>query len=414
MGFAFDSQRTFASLLDSQRKVANIGSSPALKSMCDSQNKVANIGRSPALRSAFDSQGTFASLLDSQRKLAGLGRSPALRSLLDSQRQYAGLGRSSALRSVFDSQRKLAGLGRSLALRSLLDSQRQYASLGRSSALRSVLDSQGKLAGLGRSPVLKAILDSHSRIRARSRPLSREWQAGLRRSVIRAYETSAEFVDANWAELRTEHPDHPQPVLFVVATFSMSVGAPLYEAAKLREDDGELLDVLDEVLVESGFIEEVQKAVQRSTLPSIPKRYLTTGLQWLSGSQYVDAYPPFYNGLEPALRRAAERNNVVDASGRLIRTGKQVTKIDDVFADLLVDDAQFRRFLSAWIFGVRGNPFRHGSVEDPAECRRQALRLAVAIIGWLELFEGWEESGFRRRLETAAEARLLRAQGEAS
>jgi len=187
----------------------------------------------------------------------------------------------------------------------------------------------------------------------------------------------------------------------------MSVGAPLYEAVKFRQDDSALLDALEVVVTDSAFVADVQLAVHRSTLPPIPKRHLATAIGWVASRRYVDAYPPFYNGLEAAVRCAAQDSGVLDPTDRLSSSGRKITKIDNVFAGLFSSDPRLRRFMSAWIFGPRGNHFRHGDVDDPAECRRQSLRLVAAVVGWLEVYGGWNDPDFRERLEFEAERRLL-------
>jgi hypothetical protein len=240
------------------------------------------------------------------------------------------------------------------------------------------------------------------------RPFREAVQSSARRGFLRTYESAASWIDRHWADLETEHPNHPQPILFVVATFSMAVGAPLYEAAKLRDDDSMFLSTLEEVVTDADYVRQVEAAVQQAPLLSpVARRHLLTGFEWMAGRQYVDAYPPFYNGLESALKATARDRGVVDAAGRLVSSGRRVSKIDDTFADLFAGDPKFRRFLSAWIFGDRGNPFRHGDIDDPVECRRQSLRLAAAVIGWLEIYGGWSASDFRARLEERVAALLL-------
>jgi hypothetical protein len=220
---------------------------------------------------------------------------------------------------------------------------------------------------------------------------------------LELYQAALRYIDEHWADLETENPDHPPPALFVLASLGMSLGKPLYYA--VRADDSELLDVLEPVLTNGHFIVEMQAAVQAAPyLNQIQKRHLTTALNWLSTGQYVDAYPPFYNGLEPAFYAAARALRVVDEKHRFLNKRGKATKVDDLFEDL-VKDPRFKRFLRAWVFGQRGNPFRHGDVDDPSECRRQSLRLAVALIGWLELFGAWQSCDFQHRLEAAVSQR---------
>lgn len=101
---------------------------------------------------------------------------------------------------------------------------------------------------------------------------------------------------------------------------------------------------------------------------------------------------------------------MLDADNRFIHSKGKVMKIDDVFG-ALIKDPRYRRYLRSWIFGDHGNQFRHGDVDDASECRRQSLRVAAAVVGWLEIFGGWTEADFARRLEASARQHLTITQG---
>jgi hypothetical protein len=223
--------------------------------------------------------------------------------------------------------------------------------------------------------------------------------------VIDTYEAVVDYADRHWADLETKNPDHPPPVLFVVAGLSMVAGRPLYLAVKARADDTVLLDAVEAVVTDAAFVADVQAAVRQAPhLSEVAKRHFITAFNWVGERKYVDAYPPFYNALESALIATARADGVIDSDRRLTRTGKRITKVDDLLGDL-VEDRRYLRYLRSWIFGERGNPFRHGEADDATECRRQALRLAVATIGWLELFGEWTEPAFAERLERVVAAR---------
>jgi len=405
-------------IIDAQKAIAG---SPAVKAMLDAQKAIAG---SPGLKAVLDAQKNIANspglkaVLDAQENI---GESPAIKAVVDAQKNIAN---SPGLKAVVDAQKNIAN---SPGLRAVLDAQKNIAN---SPGLRAVLDAQKNIANL---PGLKAVLDAQKNI-ASSLPLKPivdfqrrlvgsptlnalgHLQHGLRsavRSVIERYadsfEAALQYYDTHWGELETEHPDRPQPVLFVIGSLGVALGMPLYEAAKLRSDDSELLNVLEPVVTDPVFIEEVQAAAQVAAhLSPIQRRHLTTALSWLSQRQYVDAYPPFYQGLEAAFYRVARAQGVIDDENHFLNKKGKARKVEDLFADL-IGDARFRRYLRVWVFGERGNPFRHGDIDDPEECRRQALRLAVALIGWLELCGGWQTCDFEHRLQLAASER--RAQG---
>lgn len=208
----------------------------------------------------------------------------------------------------------------------------------------------------------------------------------------------------SWAEARTENPEHPQPVLFVVSSFTRAVGLPLYDAAKAREDDAVLLEALENVYCEADLVAELKPAVETAPfLNPIHKNHLQTALDWLGERQFVNAYPPFYQGLEPAFYATARSAGLIDERNRFIGRKGKASKVDDVLDDI-IDDIEFKRYLRCWIFGDRGNGFRHGDVNDPHDCRRQTLRLAVALTGWLEIFGGVGDSGVRELVEDEAAA----------
>ena len=136
-------------------------------------------------------------------------------------------------------------------------------------------------------------------------------------------------------------------------------------------------------------------------ISEVARENLETALDWLQARRYARAYAPFYDGLEAALKSVARSRGVIDRQNNLLARKGKAKKVDDLLPEL-VGDARYRRYLRAWIFGAVGNPFRHGDVESAEDCRRQSLRLAIAVIGWLEIFCGWTASEFRTALESQA------------
>jgi hypothetical protein len=343
------------------------------------QAAIQRLMRSPALEA----------ISETQKRLAHLGSSPLLEAMRKRQER---LMRSPALEAISETQKRLAHLGSSPLLEAMRKRQER---LMRSPALEAISETQKRLAHLGSSPLLEALAGHGRKIGAQ-----------LGSAFIQSFEAFGRFVEERWADFQNHPPEHPPPVMFVVAALPMSLGYPLYRAAMNKRED-QLLDLLEPVVTNPVFIEDVQSAIQQAPLLSpISRRHLVTGFNWLKGKQYVDAYPPFYNGLEQGLREAARSAGVIDDRNRFLvpARAKKATKVEDLFGHLPIGH-RYRRFLSSWIFDQRGNPFRHGDVSDPEDCRRQSLLLAVAVVGWLEEFGEWEEATFWDLLESEASKR---------
>lgn len=139
----------------------------------------------------------------------------------------------------------------------------------------------------------------------------------------------------------------------------------------------------------------------RRRITAIAKEHLRTAVSWLKEAEFVKAYPPFYNGLESALYAVARANGVIDKDNNFVNAKGKARKAEDLLPHL-VSDPRYRRYLRAWIFGEVGNPFRHGGVERVEDCRRQSLRLAIAAIGWLEIYGRWTGERLAAELEAQA------------
>ena len=370
---------------------ANLATSPLLKGIADVQ---ANLATSPLLKGIADVQANLATspllkgIADVQ---ANLATSPLLKGIADVQ---ANLATSPLLKGIADVQ---ANLATSPLLKGIADVQ---ANLATSPLLKGIADVQANLAT---SPLLKGIADVQANLATSFQNVLNELQTLLRAGVIKGFEAADRYVEEhNWADAHTENAMHPQPILFVVSSFTREVGLPLYQAVKTREDDTILLQALEEVYCSPALVAGLIRAVDAAPLINpIQKNHLRTALSWLSRRSFVNAYPPFYQGLEAALYAAAQNAGVIDDRKRFISRKGKASKVDDVLDDV-IDDVEFKRFLRCWIFGNRGNSFRHGEVSDLAECRRQTLRLAVALTGWLEIFGGIGDSGIRELIEAEA------------
>ena len=390
--------RAIDALHKQQRHIASIVDSPAVKALQDHQRRMASLVDSPAVKAMQDQQRHIASIVDS----------PAVKALQDHQRHIASIVDSPAMQVIQEQQRRMASLVDSPAMKALQDQQRRIASIADSPALKALQDHQRHIASIVDSPAMKAIQQQQQRMASIvGSPVLDAFRGGL----VRVYERSIGWLDHHWADLETENADHPHPVLFLVASFSMAVGLPIYESAKMRDDDTALLATLEPVLTDAEFVDSAKAAIRSAPFVSdIAKEHLETGFDWLVRKELVKAYPPFYNGLESALYSVARAEGIIDASNRFTNAKGKAKKVEDLFG-ALIEDPRYRRYLRSWVFGDHGNPFRHGDVSDVDACNRQSLRLAAAVIGWLEIFGNWTEADFARRLEASARQHLAITQG---
>jgi hypothetical protein len=419
-------QRWMAGILDSpamkaiqdqQRRAAGISELPAVKAMQEQQRRMAGIVDSPAVKAIQEQQRRMVGWLDSptmkamqdqQRRITSIMDSPAVKAMQEQQRRMAGIMGSPAIRAMQDQQRQIAGIMDSPAMKAIQDQQRHIAGIVDSPAVKAMMDQQRRMVGWLDSPAMKAMQDQQRRITS---IMDSSVLGAFRGGLVHVYERAMGWLDRHWADLETENADHPHPVLFLVASFSMAVGLPIYESAKIRDDDTALLATLEPVLTDAEFVNSVKTAIRSAPFVSdIAKEHLETGFDWLVRKELVKAYPPFYNGLESALYSVARAEGIIDTSNRFINAKGKAKKVEDLFGEL-IEDPRYRRYLRSWVFGDHGNPFRHGDVSDADACDRQSLRLAAAVIGWLEIFGGWMEADFARRLEASARRYLAITQG---
>jgi hypothetical protein len=197
------------------------------------------------------------------------------------------------------------------------------------------------------------------------------------------------WLERNWAQVYA-NPDHPPPVIFVLASLPMAIGLRLLRV--VEKDDEPLLELLEAAMDgTTPVIDGVQTAVQQDAqLDAIAKRHLVTALEHLRSRQYVDAEPPLYQGLERAFKLVACQRGIVDRHNRFLveaRTAK-ARSVDDLFEHLALD-TRYLRFLRSWVFGPWGHLARHGDLPE-SEHRRWVLRAFVALLGWLEYCGGDE------------------------
>jgi hypothetical protein len=220
----------------------------------------------------------------------------------------------------------------------------------------------------------------------------------LRERLAAGLETYAAWVERNWAQIYAD-PDHPPPVMFLLAALPMAVGLPLLRA--LQKDDEPLLVRLEAALE----VDALQAAVHASPeLDQVGKRHLVQGLEWLRTGQYVDAAPPLYHGLERAFKAVARRRGIIDGQNKFLVPARRrkARSVDDLFEHLDLDK-RYLRYVRSWVFGEWGNLARHGDLPEP-EHRRWTLRAVVALIGWFE-YCGADDAPMNalvQRLEIAA------------
>ena len=226
------------------------------------------------------------------------------------------------------------------------------------------------------------------------------------RGIGRGIETSLLVFEENWAEFHDSQRKHP-PVLFVVGYLPKSLGQPLVSTVRERHDE-RLIGLIEPVLTNPQLLAELRIATANAELLSpIAKQHFATAFEMLGAERFIDAYPPFYEALQAGFTAAARSRGVIDRRNHFLIDvpATKMKKTEDLLAHLPLR-TRYRRFLRSWIFGETGDPFRHGDVEDPEECRRQALLLGMAAIGWLDAFGTWERRDFKLLLRSEASSRL--------
>jgi hypothetical protein len=390
--------KAIKAMQEQQRRIASIVDSPAIKAMQEQQRRIASIVDTPAMKA----------LQEQQRHIASIVDSPAIKAMQEQQRHIASIVDSPAIKAMQEQQRRIASIVDTPAIKALQDQQRHIASIVDTPAIKAIQEQQRRIASIVDTPAMKALQEQQRHIASIvGSPVLDAFRGGL----VRVYERATGWLDHHWADLETENADHPHPVLFLIASFSMAVGLPIYESAKMRDDDTALLATLEPVLTDAEFVDSAKAAIRSAPFVSdIAKEHLETGFDWLVRKELVKAYPPFYNGLESALYSVARAEGIIDTSNRFTNAKGKAKKVEDLFG-ALIEDPRYRRYLRSWVFGDHGNPYRHGDVSDVDACNRQSLRLAAAVIGWLEIFGNWTEADFARRLEASARQHLAITQG---
>lgn len=236
----------------------------------------------------------------------------------------------------------------------------------------------------------------------------------ITRGIGRGIEISLLVFEENWAEFHESPRKHP-PVLFIVGYLPRSLGQPLVNTIRERHDE-RLIGLIEPVLTNPQLLAELRTATQNAGLLSpVAKQHFATAFEMLGAERFVDAYPPFYEALQAGFTAAARNLGVIDNRNRFLIEvpATKMRKTEDLLAHLPLRE-RYRRFLRSWIFGDTGDPFRHGDVEDPEECRRQALLLGMAAIGWLDAFGSWEKRDFRLLLRSEATSRLPLPESQAA
>jgi hypothetical protein len=134
----------------------------------------------------------------------------------------------------------------------------------------------------------------------------------VRRMMAAAASAYAAWLERHWPEVYA-NPDHPAPVLFLIASLPMAIGLPVYEAVVKAKRDDLLLDGLERALQTSSLIDQVEHAIQSSgDLDPVAKRFLLGALEDVRDARYIDAAPPLYQGLERAFTGVARKRGLID------------------------------------------------------------------------------------------------------
>jgi len=213
----------------------------------------------------------------------------------------------------------------------------------------------------------------------------------LRTLIANAGAAYAAWLERHWPEAYAS-PDHPAPVLFLIAALPMSIGLPIYEAVENAKRDEELLDGLERSLLTSSLLDQIEQAVQGSSeLDAVATRRFIVALEALGDGRYIDAAPPLCQGLERAFMDVARRRRIIDHTNcfRIPARSSKARKVEDVLEHLALDYG-YQRYLRSWVFGEIGNEARHGALADEAAHRRWVLRAVAALLGWFEYCAGDE------------------------
>jgi len=233
----------------------------------------------------------------------------------------------------------------------------------------------------------------------------------LGKALVAGLETSREVVECfydYWFKDRQRSPEFPPPIMFLLSKVPAQLATKIYEAER-RNDDSLMLELLEQVLADPEYLDDLQAAVVKAPVLHEPAReQLIEGLKQTTEGKYSIAYPNLYAGLEPAFFETARAEGIIDAKNHFLDpydSGK-ARKVEDLLAWLQLSPS-YRKYLRSWIFSEVGNDFRHGDVSDPARCRRQSLLLVGALVGWLEEIGGWSDAELPRRIESASRQLLI-------
>jgi hypothetical protein len=137
-----------------------------------------------------------------------------------------------------------------------------------------------------------------------------------------------------------------------------------------------VLDALEEILDSTPVLKAVDDALNEMPFLSEDQRtWLTHGLEHARKREWHQAVPPLILGFEGALHAAALDAKAIAAKGGKLLPAEKIIKAIEL-------GEAYEVFVLYWVFGGRGNAFRHGRPETPA--REQTLLAIVAIIGWID------------------------------
>lgn len=217
------------------------------------------------------------------------------------------------------------------------------------------------------------------------------WVAANRAPILRVVEQLQQF--QQFGDAACEEWDQTG-LGYLVAP--LDLGEQLVLAFHAAPGDSEaLMDFVEDALTQPGLIERVCTALDEASVLSDSSRdHLKHGLRHLQHREAIHAWPPLIIGLEGAFvdvaiaeNHAVRRGNHVYLAGpEGLPQSRKIPSVEGVAKALGHgrEQSDFGDFLSRQVYGGEGNPFRHGTAQEGV--REHAICLAIAVIGWLDVF----------------------------
>jgi hypothetical protein len=187
----------------------------------------------------------------------------------------------------------------------------------------------------------------------------------------------------------------------VSSTTALSIIGGLEAERRIVEEKrkrGAVVTLLLDDIVDGELTSEMRRALAGAPLHDQQGDQLRAALDFVDAGEHHLAGPLLINTLEGIFWFEGERLGLIERNdkGKWAQTalapkpGKQVDGIEEALKLCGRDiDEDFRRFVTAVVYGDQGDPCRHGT--PPAGWQLRASLLVFALIGWLE-WRGLTES----------------------